>query len=122
MVHIIVSIVLAVLFVATGSGKVLGLGYADRQRDQLRLGAAFWRVAGTCEWLGAAGLIAGIWLRPLGIAAAAGLVLFMVAAAVSRIRAARLAGSRRGLAAGVTADVVLAVIAAATVVLIALDL
>ncbi len=122
MVHIIVSIVLAVLFVATGAGKVLGLGYANRQRDLLRVGSAFWRVAGILEWLGALGLIVGIWVNAIGILAAAALALFMVAAALSRVRASRLAGTRKGLVTGVAADIVLAIIAAVTAVLIALGI
>jgi hypothetical protein len=120
MVHIVVSIVLAVLFVATGAGKVLGLGYANTQRDQLRVSATFWRVAGILEWLGALGLVAGIWIPVLGIVAAAALTLFMIGAASSRVRASRLADSTKGLAAGVTIDIVLAVIAVATAVLIVL--
>ena len=55
-----------------------------------------------------------------GIVAAAALTLFMIGAASSRVRASRLAGSTKGLAAGVTIDIVLAVIAAATAVLIVL--
>ncbi len=119
MVHIVLSIVLAVLFVATGGGKVLGLGYANKQREQLRVSPAFWRTAGILEWLGAVGLIVGIWVPTLGILAAIGLALFMVGAAVSRLRASRLAGTRKGLAAGFTGDVVLAIIAAVAAALIA---
>jgi hypothetical protein len=122
MVHIVVSIVLAVLFVATGAGKVLGLGYANTQRDQLRVGATFWRVTGILEWLGALGLVVGIWISAVGVVDAAALTLFMIGAAISRVRASRLAGSTKGLASGVTIDVVLAVITAATAVLIVLGI
>jgi uncharacterized membrane protein YphA (DoxX/SURF4 family) len=121
-IHVIASIVLAVIYVATGAGKVLGLGYANRQRKAIRVSSAFWRVTGSLEWLGALGLVAGIWVRPIGVAAASGLALFMIGAAVSRVRAARLWGNNRGLASGVTADAVLFVICAATAVLIALCL
>jgi uncharacterized membrane protein YphA (DoxX/SURF4 family) len=119
MVHIIVSCVLALLFLVTGAGKVLGLGYADRQRKALHVGPRFWRIAGVLEWAGAAGLIIGVWLPWLGIVAACCLALFMVAAAFARVRASRKAGTTKGLTAGVATDLFLAVIAAVTAALIA---
>ena len=122
MIHVIASIVLAVLYVATGAGKVLGLGYANKQRKAIRLSPTFWRVTGSLEWLGAIGLIVGIWVRPIGVAAASGLALFMIGAAVSRIRAARLWQNSRGLASGLAVDAVLFVVCAAVAVLIALGL
>ena len=122
MIHIILSIVLAVLFVFTGAGKVLGLRYANGMRDTLRVNPTFWRVAGLLEWLGAAGLIVGGWGPIIGILASGCLTLFMIAAAISRIRAARIAGTNKGLAAGVTADLGLAVVAAVTFVLCLLGL
>ena len=39
-----------------------------------------------CEIAGAAGLILGIWLPPLGVAAAVGLVLYFVGAVGSHVR------------------------------------
>ncbi len=120
MIHIIVSCVLALLFLVTGAGKVLGLGYADRQRDLLHVEPRFWRITGILEWAGAAGLVVGIWVPWLGVIAAICLAAFMVAAAIARVRASRKAGTTKGLAAGVTADLFLAVIAAVTAALIAM--
>jgi hypothetical protein len=40
-----------------------------------------------CEFAGAAGLVAGIWWPPIGIAAGIGLVLYFVGAVVSHLRA-----------------------------------
>ncbi|MES2170821.1 MAG: DoxX family protein [Actinomycetota bacterium] len=120
MIHIIVPAVLALLFVGTGAGKVLGLGYANRQRDLLHVQPRFWRITGILEWAGAAGLIIGIWVPWLGVLAAGCLALFMVAAAFARIRASRLADTTHGLALGVVTDLFLAVIAAVTAALIAM--
>ena len=120
MIHVIASIVLAVLYVGTGAGKVLGLAYATKQQKAIRVSPLFWRITGSLEWLGAVGLVVGIWVRPIGVAAASGLALFMIGAAVARIRASRLWGNNRGLASGVTIDLVLFVVCAATAVLIAL--
>jgi uncharacterized membrane protein YphA (DoxX/SURF4 family) len=120
MIHIIVSCVLALLFLVTGAGKVLGLGYANRQRDLLHVQPRFWRITGILEWAGAVGLVLGIWLPWLGVLAAGCLALFMIAAAFARIRASRRAGTTHGLAIGVITDLFLAVIAAVTAALIAM--
>jgi uncharacterized membrane protein YphA (DoxX/SURF4 family) len=121
-IHVIASVVLAVLYVGTGAGKVLGLAYARKQQKAIRVSPLFWRITGSLEWLGAVGLVVGIWVRPIGVAAASGLALFMIGAAVARIRASRLWGNTRGLAGGVTIDLVLFVVCGATAVLIALAL
>jgi uncharacterized membrane protein len=39
-----------------------------------------------CEFAGALGLVAGIWMPPLGIAAAVGLILYFVGATVSHLK------------------------------------
>ena len=117
MLHVILSIVLALVFLVTGSGKVLGQAYAHRNRKALRLSPAFWRVTGLLEWAGAAGLVVGIWVPVLGVAAASGLALFMIGAIVSRVRSARMIGKRTP-ASGVAIDAVLFVLAVVDAVLI----
>jgi uncharacterized membrane protein YphA (DoxX/SURF4 family) len=120
MIHIVVSAVLALLFVVTGAGKVLGLGYANKQRELLHLEPWFWRITGILEWAGAAGLVIGIWVWWLGVIAAICLAALMVAAAIARIRASRKADTTHGLALGVATDLFLAVIAAVTAALISM--
>jgi uncharacterized membrane protein YphA (DoxX/SURF4 family) len=121
MAHLILSIVLAVLFLATGTPKILGVGYAIKNRDALHLTPAFWRLAGSLEVLGAIGLIAGIWISPIGIAAASGLTLFMIGAALSRLRATRIDSAPVPVG-GMAADIAVALVCAADVVLIALGI
>ena len=120
--HIIVSAVLALLFLATGAGKVLGLAFANRNRDALEVPPLFWRLTGVLEWAGAAGLVIGIWIPPLGVAAAIGLGVLMVGAIVARIRAAVLSGQPlreiTGLDRAVSLDVVVLALTVITVVLI----
>ncbi len=122
MCHVILSAVLAVLFLATGAGKVLGLAFANRNRDALEVPPTFWRLTGLLEWAGAIGLIVGIWVPPLGVAAAIGLGVLMVGAIVARIRAARLSGEPireiRGLDRAVSLDLLVLVLAVIDVVLI----
>ena len=115
--HLILSIVLALVFLVTGSGKVLGLAYAHRNRKALRLGPTFWRVTGLVEWAGAAGLVIGIWVPALGVAAASGLALFMIGAIVSRVRSARMVGKPTPPS-GIVVDAVLFVLCVLDVVLI----
>ena len=120
MIHVVLSILVALLYIATGGGKVLGLGYAERQRRILRVSPTFWRVTGALEWAGAVGLVVGTLIPPVGLVAGSALVLFMIGAASARVRAARIAGKSTGLARGVAADVVVGLIVLVTVVLIAL--
>ena len=118
--HVIFSVVLALLFLLTGSGKVLGLAFANQNRDRLGVHPTFWRVTGVLEWAGAVGLIAGIWWWPIGLAAACGLALLMLGAIASRVRAHRLKPTAgRTFALTVTGDGVVFVLAVVTAVLIA---
>ena len=121
MAHVILSVVLAVFYVGTGAGKVLGLGYAQKQQRAMRVSPAFWRLTGALEWAGAAGLIVGIWVPWLGLLTAICLALFMVGAGVARIRASRLSGNfpPGALAKGVALDAVVFVIDVVLAVLIA---
>lgn len=118
MVHIVLSAVLAALFIATGAGKVLGLGYANKLRDDLHVASNFWRITGVLEWAGAAGLIIGIWNPALGTIAAFALACLMLGAAVTRLRSSRISGSTTGLAQGLAADLGIAVVVGITCVLI----
>jgi uncharacterized membrane protein YphA (DoxX/SURF4 family) len=120
MVHIILSIVLAVLFVATGTPKIIGLPFSLKGRDALDLPAWFWRLTGTLEVLGALGLVLGIWSEPLQVFAPSALALFMLAAASARIRGVRRAGVRLAKARnGVLLDLAVFVVLVVEVVLIA---
>jgi hypothetical protein len=110
--RVILSVVLALLLVMTGGGKVLSLPYSAPGRVQLALSPSFWRVTGALEIAAAVGLVWGIWFVPFGIAAATGVVALMVGAMVFRVRASDRAAHR-----GIAADVVVLLIAAAVIVL-----
>ena len=118
--HVILSIALALLFLLTGAGKLLGLTPANQNRDRLGVHPTFWRVTGVLEWAGAVGLVVGIWWWPIGIAAASGLALLMLGAIASRVRAHRVTPvPGRTFALTVTGDAVVLVLAVVTAVLIA---
>jgi uncharacterized membrane protein YphA (DoxX/SURF4 family) len=84
---LVLSILLAVAFVFAGGSKLAGV---QRMRDSAaHLGLSFpaYQRIGALEVLGAAGLLIGLWFAPLGIAAAAGLVLLMIGAVYFHIKA-----------------------------------
>ena len=84
---IIVGTLLAVAAAVSGAGKLRRLprvvasmhavGVTDRQMP----------ILAALEFAGALGLLVGVWVVPLGIAAAIGLLLYFLGAVVSHIRA-----------------------------------
>lgn len=80
------SIVLWILFSVTGGIKVFGVAQSVRVRDHLGLSPRLWRVVGLLEAAGGLGLLIGIVLPILGVAAAIGLTGLMVGAIISRVR------------------------------------
>lgn len=91
--YIIVSVVLAAMCVMSASQKL-------RKSEQtvaiisetVGVPLRLFPLLGTLLLAGAAGLIAGIWIRPLGVAAAAGLSAYFLAAIIGHLRV----GDRKG--------------------------
>ncbi|HTF07338.1 MAG TPA: DoxX family protein [Asanoa sp.] len=84
----ILSVLLALAFAFVGASKVFTA--ADKMLaglGRLGLSVRLIRLIGALEMLGAAGLVIGLWIGPLGIAAAIGLALLMIGAAIYHIRA-----------------------------------
>jgi DoxX-like family len=96
--RITLSLVLSLMLVLTGGGKVLDLAYARANRDKLSLHPVFWRIIGVLELAGVAGLIWGIWFVPFGLAAAIGVALLMIGAFGFRVRTGDKAIMREGVA------------------------
>jgi uncharacterized membrane protein YphA (DoxX/SURF4 family) len=84
---VLVSVVLALMFLATAAGKLTGHAASVAIRDHLAIPAVRWRQIGLLEVAGAVGVLIGLALRPLGIAAAAGLVLLSLGAIATHVRA-----------------------------------
>jgi uncharacterized membrane protein YphA (DoxX/SURF4 family) len=72
---IIVAVAVAVLFLLSGASKLLQHPISVDARDKLAVPGSAWRLIGTAEIAGSAGVLLGLGMRPLGIAAAAGLDL-----------------------------------------------
>jgi hypothetical protein len=81
------AVVLAVGFAALGSAKVVAQPAMVRRAHHVGLGAGSYRVIGSLELAASVGLLVGLAWRPLGVAAAAGLVLLLVGALVTHFRA-----------------------------------
>ena len=60
--------------------------YSERGRERFGMSPMLWRTIGVLELAGVAGLLAGIAVPLLGVAAGVGLALLMVGAAASRVR------------------------------------
>jgi len=71
----VVVIALAVLFVASGASKLVRHPISVTARDKLAIPANQWSLIGAAEIAGAAGVLVGLRVHPLGIAAATGLVI-----------------------------------------------
>ena len=106
---VLVSVVLALMFLATAAGKLTGHAASIEIRDHLALPVVRWQQIGLLEVAGAIGVLIGLALRPLGVAAAAGLVLLSLGAIATHVRA----GDKP--AAGLPAFAALALAAAALV-------
>lgn len=84
--YIVTAILVSALLVFTARNKLV------RQKDVVdvlvRVGVPerMFPVLATLQLLGAAGLLIGIFFRPLGVAAAAGVVLFFLGAVISHLR------------------------------------
>jgi uncharacterized membrane protein YphA (DoxX/SURF4 family) len=106
---VVLTIVLAAVFLGAGMPKILGTKTSLRMRDQLQINPQLYRVVGFLEIAAVAGLLIGLVVPVLGAAAAGGLALLMIGAIASHI----LAGDAKG---SLPAAVIFAATVAAAVV------
>jgi hypothetical protein len=83
----VVTVVLAVLFFSTAAGKLVGHPASLAIRHHLEVPAVRLQQIGILEVAGAAGVLLGLALRPLGVVAATALVLLSIGAIATRVRA-----------------------------------
>lgn len=84
---VIVTALLAALFVFASLIKLFGVRQSLAIRDHLGVKPAQWRVIGLLELAGVAGVLAGLAWWPIGVAAAIGLALLVLGAIVFHVRA-----------------------------------
>ena len=114
--RLILDLLLSVMLLGTGGGKLLQATSSLAIRDSLHLSGRTWRTIGVLEILAVIGLIIGVWVPAAGTAAAAGVILLMVGAVTARGRA-----HQRQLS-GYIADVIVLLIAVCALVLHAIAL
>ena len=90
---VVLTIVLAAVFLGAGIPKILGTKTSLRMRDQLQIKPQLYRVVGFLEIAAVAGLLIGLFVPVLSVAAAGGLALLMIGAIVTYIRAGEAKGS-----------------------------
>lgn len=83
----VLSVVLAVVSLAVGVPKVLLKGEIPESLRRMGLVDGLVRFIGLAELAATAGLVIGLFWRPLGIAAAAGLAVLLACATVAHARA-----------------------------------
>lgn len=83
---VVVTVLVALLFVAAARVKFIEEERAMQTRDALGIRPGAYRLIGVCEVAGAAGALIGLAVRPLGIAALIGLVLVALAAGAAQVK------------------------------------
>lgn len=118
---VILSLVLALVSLGAGAPKALLKGEVpQRLQEHMQLSPGLVRFIGLAEVAAAAGLVIGIWWRPLGIAAAVGMAVLLVGATGFHVRAGDYADPKeRG---GAMAPIILALLSVATAVTLSLSL
>jgi hypothetical protein len=82
----VLAIITGALFLVTGGVKVLGVRQSLEIRDHFGMQPGLWRIIGTLETAGAVGVLIGIAVPALGVAAAAGLTCLILGAIASRVK------------------------------------
>ncbi|GAA1913132.1 hypothetical protein GCM10009716_23500 [Streptomyces sodiiphilus] len=107
--YIVVAAVLSLLLVVSGRGKLVKDKHITETLTKLDVPMSWFAPLALLEFAGALGLLAGIFYRPLGIAAGIGVVLYFAGAVITHLRA--------GDAKGTTVPAVLLVAGAVPAVL-----
>ena len=85
--YIALSILLAAACLVPASAKLLGHPKMQKSAAHFGIPWHYYRLIGVAELAAAAGILAGLWWHPLGVAAAAGMVLLLTGALITHRRA-----------------------------------
>jgi hypothetical protein len=83
---VVVSIGLAIFLAVAGFLNVFFVEEARKNQAHLRISVGLTRFIGWCQWAAVVGLIAGLFWRPLAIAAAIGLLFLLIGAVIAHRR------------------------------------
>ena len=79
-----ISLLLAAACLLPGAGKLLGHPRMRQSAEHFGIRWPRYRLIGVAELAAAAGILAGLWWHPLGIAAAAGMTLLLTGALITQ--------------------------------------
>ncbi|HVV08877.1 DoxX family protein [Amycolatopsis sp.] len=92
--YIIVGALLAAVLLSSAAAKLTKAEMVVDSLTGIGVSLKLFPFLAGCEIAGAAGLVAGIWWAPLGIAAAVGVVLYFVGAVGAHLRKRDLQGAQ----------------------------
>ena len=85
--YIALSILLTAAYLVPASAKLLGHPKMQKSAAHFGIPWRHYRLIGVAELAAAAGVLIGLWWHPLGVAAAAGMVLLLIGALITHRRA-----------------------------------
>ncbi|HVT99962.1 MAG TPA: DoxX family protein [Acidobacteriaceae bacterium] len=92
--YLVVAVLLAAMTFFSGVGKLRhDPSIVKAIHETCRIPMRYFPFLAACEMAGATGVVLGIWWPPLGVAGAAGLVLYFLGAVASHLRV----GDSRGI-------------------------
>jgi uncharacterized membrane protein YphA (DoxX/SURF4 family) len=81
----VLAVVLAVVFGVAGIAKIAGAPIMRKAAQHLGFSVGHYRVIGALELAGAIGLLVGLVVPPLGVAAAVGLALLLIGVGIAHV-------------------------------------
>lgn len=93
--YVFVTILFSLLLLASGAGKIRGIQPVVEGLSSINVPAAWFPLLGATLVAGAAGLLIGIGVPAIGLAAAAGLVLYFLGAVGWHVKEGDTAGAAR---------------------------
>jgi hypothetical protein len=85
--YAIIGVILAAVLVVSARAKLIKEERVTTGMTGIGVPLGWFPFLAACEIAGALGLLIGLWYAPLGIAAAAGLVLYFIGAVITHLRA-----------------------------------
>ena len=107
-----VSVLLALLCLLPAAAKLSGQARMRQAAQHFGIAWQRYRLIGVAELAAAVGLLVGLRLRPLGVAAAVGMVLLLVGALITHIRAGDTAKEQAPAGAGLLVSIAYLAVAA----------
>jgi hypothetical protein len=90
--YAVVAVILSIVLIASGRGKLVRDQRIVQSLTGVGVPLSWFPYLAACEFAGALGLLAGLVVAPLGIAAAIGVAIYFAGAVITHLRARDLKG------------------------------